>query len=142
MVPDHKLVEMESLHGFRVATDESDPRGWNVVSCDGDQVGLVRTMLIDTEALKARYLLTELANSSRRVLLPVALARLDAGARRVIFDLSSLDAFSRLPDYLGTAPTQAEDDAVHLILAGVQRVGPTPDASADRRHSSRRSRGQ
>ena len=88
MNPAHKLVELESLSGFRVAADESDPRGWGVISCDGDQVGVVRTMLIDTELLKARYFVTELANASRVVLLPVPLARLDAHAKRVIFDIA------------------------------------------------------
>jgi hypothetical protein len=145
MNPAHKLVELESLSGFRVAADESDPRGWAVISCDGDQVGIVRTMLVDTELLKARYFVTALANSTRTVLLPVPLARLDNHARRVIFDVAPLAAFSKLPDYLGNEPTQEEDDAVHLILIGTGRPGPITEASvdrreasADRRHASRR----
>jgi hypothetical protein len=138
MNPGHKLVELETLSGFRIAADENDPRGWGVISCEGDQVGVVRTMLIDTELLKARYFVTELAHTTRTVLLPVPLARLDAPAKRVIFDVSPPDAFSKLPDYLGTEPTQAEDDAVHLILIGTERQVPAPDASADRRNSSRR----
>jgi hypothetical protein len=142
MDPGSKLVELELLQGFRVAADESDPRGWIVVSCDGDQVGVVRTMLVDTVLLKARYFVTELGNTSRRILLPVPLARLDAKARRVIFDVSPLAAFAELPDYVGTEPTQAEDDAAHVILAGTAAPKPAPESSPDRRHNSRRTTGQ
>ena len=138
MNPGHKLVELESLSGFRVAADESDPRGWVVISCDGDQVGTVRTMLVDTELLKARYFVTELSNPTRTVLLPVPLARLDNHAKRVIFDVAPVEAFSKLPAYLGNEPTQEEDDAVHLILIGTERPGPAPEASLDRRNALRR----
>jgi hypothetical protein len=131
------LVEIDSLRGFRVAADECDPRGWGVIDCEGDQVGIVQTLLIDTELMKARYLVTQL-ESSRRVLLPVPLARLDEHAKRVIFDVSPAESFSALPDYVGTQPTPAEDDVIHMVLIGTERAVGSPEISPDRRHSSRR----
>jgi hypothetical protein len=135
---EHKLADLDTLRGFKVASDESDPRGWTVVSCDNDEVGVVRTILVDIELMKARYLVTDLSASSRTVLLPVPLARLDDKAKRVIFDVSPRQAFAELPAYGGTEPTPEEDDATHRILAGTESAHGSPESSLDRRHSDRR----
>ena len=130
------LAELDSMVGFRVAPGETDPRGWTVVACNGAAVGVVRTLLIDTELLKARYLVTQL-ESNRLVVLPVVLARFDSPARRVIYDAAEADCIARLPDYAGL-PTAVDADLIQMTLIGDSSVLPNPNGSPDRRRYSRR----
>jgi uncharacterized protein (TIGR02271 family) len=44
---------------FKVAENEPDVRGWTVVASDGDELGEVDDLIIDTTAMKVRYLQIE-----------------------------------------------------------------------------------
>jgi hypothetical protein len=132
-------VKLEDLKGFRVASDDPDPRGWSVVSCDADEVGVVRTMLIDTELLKARYLVCDLRLAPvHAVVLPVSYARLDADHKRVIFDLTSTDAFGRLPAYTDVPPSKEIEDQILELVAGTKLPDHVEGESMDRRKHDRR----
>ena len=131
------LAELEQLVGFQVAADEPDPRGWTVVACNGEEVGTVRTLVIDTDLLKARYFVTQLHCDSRVVLLPVPLARVDVTTSRVVYDASAAECFNFLPAYPGL-PTCVDDDLLHVTLIGDTGCQPNPARSADRRQQRRR----
>lgn len=47
---------LSDLDDYRVAADDPDPRGWQVTSRDGRDIGRVRDLVVDTAAMKARYL--------------------------------------------------------------------------------------
>src|SRR5688572_4109834 len=51
-----RVVPMDDLDDFRVAGDTPDPRGWEVVASDGRRIGEVDELLVDTSAMKVRYL--------------------------------------------------------------------------------------
>ena len=133
-----ELVELENLKGYRVVSEEPDPRGWAVVCCDGEPVGVVRTLLVDPELLKARFFVVELETERRRVVVPVVYSRLDPEKKRVIFDTATADAFTRLPPYTDTPPDQATEDEIHQLIAGTTPPPPDHGESADRRQSDRR----
>lgn len=52
---DKRLAHLEGS-GYRVAEGDPDVRGWDVMDRDGRRIGEVDDLLIDTEALKVRYL--------------------------------------------------------------------------------------
>ncbi|MGH7460500.1 MAG: PRC-barrel domain-containing protein [Longimicrobiales bacterium] len=133
------LAELEEMAGFAVGSGDPDPRGWTVVACNGEAVGIIRTLIIDTELLKVRYFVTELHVDNRLVLLPVALARVDAPAGRIVYDVSTVECFGCLPAYPGV-PSDVDDDLLHMTLIGDKPAAPNPGASADRRQQSRRGR--
>ena len=54
---DRKLVPLEYLPGYRMADDEPDVRGWNVVARGGAPVGRVVDILVDREAAEIAGLL-------------------------------------------------------------------------------------
>jgi hypothetical protein len=99
-----RVVPLDELDDFRIARDDPDPRGWEVVAADGRKIGEVDELLIDTGAMKVRYLDVDMddevsAQPDRHVLVPIGYARLDRDHDRVIVDqLSSADLAS-IPAY-------------------------------------------
>ena len=55
-VPGTPVTPLRSLHNFRVAEGDPDVRGWNVLGADGRKMGEVDELLVDTRALRVRYL--------------------------------------------------------------------------------------
>lgn len=99
-----RVVPLDDLDDFRVAGDDPDPRGWEVVAADGGRIGEVDDLLVDTGAMKVRYLDVGVddrlsAEPDRHVLVPIGYARIDRDHDRVIVDgLSSAD-LRAIPSY-------------------------------------------
>ncbi len=103
-----RVVPLDQLDDYKVAEGDPDVRGWEVVASDGRKIGEVDQLLVDTAAMKVRYLDVDVDNdlvagatdaSDRHVLIPIGYARLDEGSDRVIVDnLASSDVVG-LPEY-------------------------------------------
>jgi uncharacterized protein (TIGR02271 family) len=99
-----RVVPLGQLDDFKVAEGDPDVRGWEVVASDGRKIGEVDELLIDTNAMKVRYLDVEVENGlmaepDRHVLVPIGYARLDRSGDRVMVDnISSTDLHS-MPAY-------------------------------------------
>jgi uncharacterized protein (TIGR02271 family) len=50
------LTRISELHNYKVEPGDPDPRGWTVVTPDGREIGVVDDLLVDTTAMKVRYL--------------------------------------------------------------------------------------
>jgi photosynthetic reaction center H subunit len=91
-----RVAALSTLKEFEVADDTPDPRGWTVIDAVKAEVGKVHDLIVDTVALRTRYLDVELdkdatrLDDDRHVLIPVGLARLDDDHDRVV--LSSIRA--------------------------------------------------
>ena len=128
-----QVVPLGQLDDFKVAEGDPDVRGWQVVASDGRTIGEVDELLVDTNAMKVRYLDVEVENGlmaepDRHVLVPIGYARLDRSADRVMVDniastdLRTMPAYDQSPvtrDYEtsvrnsfpgGTAATSVESD--------------------------------
>ena len=55
-LPGSTLVPLRRLHNYRVAAGDPDVCGWLVLGADGRRIGEVDDILVDTAALRARYL--------------------------------------------------------------------------------------
>lgn len=54
-LPAH-IAPLRSLHNHRIHQSDPDVRGWEVYGADGRRIGRVDDLLVDTEAMKTRYL--------------------------------------------------------------------------------------
>ena len=54
------LAPLSELDGFKVAEGDPDIRGWDVLASDGSKVGEVEDLVVDTAAMKVRYIDVEL----------------------------------------------------------------------------------
>lgn len=51
-----KLRHLDDLDDVEITDGEPDPRGWDVKTPDGEKVGEVAGLLVDTGAMQVRYL--------------------------------------------------------------------------------------
>ena len=130
---------LDDLDDFKVAHDDIDPRGWAVYSQDGQRLGEVKDLLVDTAAMQVRYLAVDLdrdvagasgsEGGSRRVLFPVGTARLDDSDDRVFVDTTAAGA-AGIPAYTAGAPVTR--DYENSVRRGfVTAAGTTAGTEAD-----------
>jgi uncharacterized protein (TIGR02271 family) len=55
---------ISELSDYRIEEGDPDPRGWTVVGSDGNRVGTVADLIVDTQAMKVRYLVVEFDRTS------------------------------------------------------------------------------
>ena len=104
-----RLAVLDDLDGYRIPSNEPNPKGWAVVTGDGRRVGEVDSLIVDTLAMKVRYLDCDLdreklgfrSDHERHVLLPVSHTRLDREEERVMLDGITADRLQDLPVYGG-----------------------------------------
>src|SRR5690606_10989101 len=101
----NRIVSLEDLEDFEVAEGEPDVRGWEVLSADGERIGEVDQLLVDTTAMKVRYLDVDLENDligtdeDRHALIPIGFARLDEDNDQIFVDNLRKEDVRRLPAY-------------------------------------------
>ena len=84
------LARLDELDNYRVADGNADIRGWDVRTQDGRKVGKVEELIVDTAALKARYMEVKLdrdfagGDDERWALIPIGTAHLDEKEDEVI----------------------------------------------------------
>lgn len=77
------LARLHDLSDYKVADGDPDIRKWHVKTADGRTIGKVHDLIIDTRAMKVRYMDVELdrkeltLDSDKHVLIPIGGARLD-----------------------------------------------------------------
>lgn len=101
---ENRLIPLHEMKKFRVAKDEPDIRGWEVVTSDHKKIGKVHELIVDTLEMKVRYLVVDVdknilsTKTSSHTLIPIAGAQLDDDDNRVYLDLD-LARVVALPPY-------------------------------------------
>lgn len=86
------LARLNELDNYKVADGDADIRGWDVRMQDGRKVGKVDELIVDTSALKARYIEVKMrkefagTDDDRWALIPIGTAQLDEKEDEVIID--------------------------------------------------------
>lgn len=112
-----RIIPLDEMDRFEVAEGDPDVRGWHVFAADGVRVGAVDELLVDTEALKVRYLDVELdetegAEEDRHILIPIGFARLAEVDDHILVDLLDGAALAALPPYAQEPLTRDFEAAV------------------------------
>ena len=82
MINREQLTPLSELSDHKVAADDSDVRGWTVIAADGQSIGTVTDLLIDTTRMKAEYLAVD-TEAEGDVFVPAASATLNPERREV-----------------------------------------------------------
>jgi photosynthetic reaction center H subunit len=140
-----RLRRLSELGDYEVADDDPDPRGWEIVGAAGEPLGEVDDLVVDPQAMKARYLAVDLKDEFVRddagdhVLVPVGYARLDENDRRVRVDALRGPTVQSLPRY-GDEFDEAYEDRIdrHFTegFSGEHRYA-HPRYDADRLYGTR-----
>jgi len=98
----HGMTRLSAMRDFRVADNDPDPRGWQVVTEEGTKIGRVRDLIVDRAALKVHYLEVELdpayqePNVESRVLVPADFAQLSTENKRLLLSGVTREALCNL----------------------------------------------
>jgi len=98
------LTRMSETDDYRVAQDDLDVRGWTVFTLDGQNVGRVTDLIIDTSGMKVRYLEVALAGAASApadggVLVPIEAADLERSDKSVVIHGLAMEQLRALPRY-------------------------------------------
>jgi len=118
-----RVVPLGQLDDFKVAEGDPDVRGWQVVASDGRTIGEVDELLVDTNAMKVRYLDVEVENGlmaepDRHVLVPIGYARLDRSADKVMVDNIASTDLRTMPAYDQSPVTRDYETSVRNAFPG------------------------
>ncbi len=126
-----RVVPLDQLDDFRVAEGDPDVRGWEVIASDGQKVGEVDQLLVDTAVMKVRYLDVDIdggllgeVGRSRHVLIPIGYARLDQFGDHVVVDALASSDVAGLPEYYRQVITQEFEEHLHQQLGFVHNDSP------------------
>ena len=97
--PMDRVVPLNSLPGYKVADGEPDIRGWDVVASDGQRLGKVEELLVDTQANKVRYVDVDVDGDNRHITLPIGYARLEESRHQVLVDGLGTEQLRAMPTY-------------------------------------------
>lgn len=128
---DNRIVPLDELDDFQVAEGDPDVRGWDVVTSDGRRIGEVDELLVDTTAMKVRYLDVDLEDDvvgepgeDRHILIPIGYARLHEDDDRILVDGLHSSDIAALPAYSHEPVTREYEMSV------IQRYDPDFSAGA------------
>ncbi|WP_373065433.1 PRC-barrel domain-containing protein [Gemmatimonas sp.] len=127
-----RLVPLKQASDLDVAEGDSDIRGWDLRTKDGQKIGTVEDLIVDTSLMRVRYIEGEVKlddatqETKRRVLIPIESARLDEEEDDVIITLSLADARA-LPTYDGEVMPDSHLDVPYAFddssFFGARRFG-------------------
>jgi photosynthetic reaction center H subunit len=113
-----QMQPLGDLDNFEIAKNIPDPRGWDVMTADGSKIGKVRELIVDTGALRTRYIDVSLdrkalsLDKDRDVLIPIGDAQLDSSADEVVIDSLSARQLADLPEFTHGEITREYEAAV------------------------------
>ena len=118
--PAVQLQALGTTSEYRVSADDCDPRDWPVFDANNVEIGTVADLIIDVDALLARYIeCTITRGNSRRVLIPTGFVRLDKDRSVVHLDVVTAADVEQLPTFT-SLPLAARDSAeMEKVLTGV-----------------------
>ncbi len=138
------LGRLNDLDEFKVADGYPDIRGWDVRTTDGSTVGKVGDLIVDTAAMRVRYLDVEVDRSlaqaakdavtpgdqERHTLLPIGNVQLDDKSDHVMVDGYTLEQIAGLPRYGGQTITRDYENTLRDRHRGRGVTGAVAGAAA------------
>lgn len=100
------LFPLSEVKDFEIADKNPDVRGWDILGNDGEKFGSVHDLIIDTKAMKVRYLDVDINkkllsdhSEDLHILIPVGVAILNKDDKNVIIPQLNIDKLPSYPVY-------------------------------------------
>lgn len=102
-----RLMPLGAMSEYTVAKDSTNIVGWRVIGADGESLGTVKDLIVDTQVLKVRYLSVLAENKffdtdrDQHVLIPIGAAALDKKGKNVFVSYIDSRSMGSYPVYAG-----------------------------------------
>jgi uncharacterized protein (TIGR02271 family) len=121
-----RMKEIED--DYKVAEDDPDVRGWDVVGANGEKLGEVEEMIVDTQAMKVRYLDVEvddnlLDTDDHHILIPIGSASIDRENKNVRVTHLNSRSVANYPAYSGEAISREYEHKVMSAISPTYQAG-------------------
>lgn len=133
--PDLTLHGTPRIVPLRIATDfyldkrDTDPRGLNVVAADNVVAGTVADVWVDRSEYMIRYLEVQVANSTRRVLVPMPMVVIQGGRKRVKVNALLASQFANIPQLASADQITRDEEERVSAYVGAGTLYATPARS-------------
>lgn len=129
------LFKMSELKDFEISPNDPDVRGWTLIGLDGERIGEVDELIVDTEAEKVRYLAVEVDRDVARgkdhhILVPIGAARLHKNDDNVLVEGLSRYSVSNYPMFDGETITPEYEYSLRQAM-GIDRTAAPAPSSVD-----------
>ena len=130
----YRLQELDHSN-FEIVKGEPDIRGWDVRYKNGEKIGSIEELILDTKAKKIRYMVVDLDENElrlehRKIFIPIGFAELDNQHDDVLIPNVSIDQLCRLPDYKRNSLTPDLERSISSVFG--RKVNVEPVASVKR----------
>lgn len=123
-----RIVPISAAHGFTIARQDADPRGYTVVGCDGRKAGTVSDIWVDKADRLIRYLQVD-TTGGRQVLLPMFMSSISRARQSVTTTAITAAQFADAPGIESpNVITMYEEERVQAYFGGGYLYA-TPDRS-------------
>ena len=112
-----RVAPLDELDDYKVADGNPDVRGWEVLGSDGQRIGEVDELLVDTVARKVRYLDVKVSNQvlntgeDRHILIPIGYARLEHDDQ-IFVEALSASTIAMIPAYAKGSITRDDETRI------------------------------
>lgn len=117
------LQRLNEMDDYTVASDDPDVRGWKVKGSRGETIGKIDELIVDTEAMKVRYLDIDLdsnfldGENERHLLIPIGAAKVDDDDNNVIIPTLDAALVNKIPAYNGEPVTRDYEETLITTLS-------------------------
>ena len=130
----NRLQELDRSN-FEIVKGEPDIRGWDLRYRNGEKIGSVEELILDTKAKKIRYMIVDLDENElrlehRKTIIPIGFAELDKQHDDVLIPNVSVDQLCRLPDYKRNSLSPELERSIASVFG--RKVNVEPVASIKR----------
>jgi len=124
----NRLQELDRSN-FEIVKGEPDIRGWDVRYKNGEKIGSVEELILDTKAKKVRYMVVDLDENelrleNRKIVIPIGFAELHSQSDDVLIPNVSVDQLCSLPDYKRDALTPDVERGISSTFGRKAKVEP------------------
>lgn len=121
-----RLVPLRAAPDFYVHKSDPDPRGMTVIGADNAEAGVVSDLWIDRSEYLIRYLEVKLTDSEQRMLVPMPMATIQRGRRRVKVDALLASQFAGAPPLAGYDTITRDEEERVAAYVGAGTLYATP----------------
>jgi len=133
----NRLQELDHSN-FEIVKDEPDIRGWDVRYRNGEKIGSVEELILDTKAKKVRYMIVDLEENElrlehRKIVIPIGFAELDKQQDDVLIPNVSVDQLCRLADYKRNSLSPELERSIASVFGRKANVEPVASIKREER---------